>query len=612
MERFPRLNLFGELRPEVYRGRTRVYLAAPTPNLVNPSTTKDRVDVVTTAFLFMKEQLTSRDPVVKDKPEEKIDIDGEGAGIITGCHCFCNKQIAEICSSFSGSDEISGKSLSTLRARSSKATLDASTSTVSTTTTTTAGTSTTSAGTFTATTAKTSTTTIVGTSTTSNYTEPTTESSTFMQQNATALAENATEDSTVPDTIVSSDVKDTIFTEATIEKISRADIVSTESPETDLTISPSTDEPSIATNDSNLPDKEMDGNKTGVGQGLDADDDDLTVIYPKVTYQTVSAYAQESPRRRARSIIDTIPMLSRKQVEHKTAVEATRELARELVDLEIKLKKLGESEDSGEAGEGIIGPYVRQIIQFTELKEDLAFRTSMYSDQLENILESISDRVKINFMLWKILERFVVIPGYLQGPEYDKEELCTANVYNYFPQYFLESQLPKNETRFNNVLANIKKSMNSQSYASVEKSLRGSIADIRLLPANLPDFEYATYIDQLLQLDRSPEDAQLGFLARQVPLADQTDEALLDLYDEVNLVTSFFYWLTSPRDRDPTVDLQRLVLNITAGYVQEVGHSTLNVENFGELGPARQLVIQHGYKTCEKDAFAYKNITSIC
>ena len=611
LERFPRLSIFGELRSEVYHGKPRVFLAAsPTP-LVQPPA-EDRADLITRSLLLMRKRFLSLEQEVPVKVEENIDIEKQGPEIITGCRCFCNKQISEICSAFEVPAQQQGKSLPVqsrwLASNSKPASESSSSSTTIPTTHRPSSSSTTS-------THRPSPTSAAGSTTTS------TSISTQSTENATKPTENITEEPLTVTTeiiLTESDATEMFGSTESIEMssdTSATTIAESSSSKPLVEDAPNSTKPKIP---EKVSDKNIDLNFLIFGSdisddGIEKEDDDITVIYPRRTYQTIAAYSETQQRRR-RSIIDTIPMLSEKQSKYKAEVEATERVAVELVALEDELRLIGEAADSMEVGEGVVGTFVQQIIQNTKLKVDKPYRTSKYADKLEELMETVPDRVKINFMLWKILEKLVVLPGYLDDRPHDSRKgFCVGNVYHYFPQYFLRSRFSyreENKTRLESILRSLQTKMDSKSFESVETSLRVNLLNIHQpTPPALHDFQYKTYMDQVFQLERTPENKEIRFLSQQVSL--QSSDSGFRVFEEVNLLVAFFYQLISPRDR-AQLEQEELALNITHSVMGSLDSQTLNVEHFGDLDTAQQFVIDHAFQSCSKDPRLYAQFTEVC
>ena len=603
VQNFPNLEAFGQLRSERSKGKPRIYLgpgrSKPFKNKVlSSSANKDKVDGIFQSLQQVVQYIKQVEKQAGEKvrrddetrTESKIDLSEESTpDIVSGCRCFCNKQISEICLSFSEEpvNQPQGKSFLVEHSLNSSSTTSSPVPS-STPSTTVNGSSPYSL--------KTSTPPPITSTETSFY--PTTSSETTISP--TTSSETTLSPTTSSET---SFAPTTSSESASAASWSLTSLPSTTSISTDRTTKmiqlddQSSIVPSLNLNaPSNL--------SAGYNEDL-ALSSNLTVIFPKKTYQTVQAYTDEGLRK-TRSITN-IPMLSEEERKLKEEKEALNKYSLKILSLEEDLKRFGMAEDATAAGEGVVGVWLQKLFWFSN--QDLPFRTSRFGDNVEALLETVGDEDKTFFILWKLLERFTdIIPGF-QNEDEGLEELCARNVFRYFPQVLLrKSSLFKDDINFEKVSSLLLQMDGSQSLKSILTSLKTALSNIQNFNiSNSEELENKSFTEQVLLLEKIHLLADVTLLSElyleyMLPELLQTNK-IYKLYNEVDLHFQFIKRFLSFSEYSGSVlETVQTSYNLTQIMYrkEEQNQQTLNIESFGELSENDQFKILFESSSCSK------------
>ena len=556
LHQFPNLNPFGKLKQEFYKRRSQNYLA-PFKSSISPILpNEDRVEFIASVLLkvFNKMQeirdiavpATNGSPANPPSGNEGLELPNtvpdRGDQLVTGCRCFCNKQLTDICQAYQPTtpailqSEPRGKSISNHPSSTPVNIANEATTTTRTTETT----------------LEIFNTTVALVSNNASTEDMTTENST---------PSNNTTEST---TILNDSTVGTTFTETIFEITGNNNATHF-----------------LEVNDAITPN----------------DDNNITVIYASETYQTFQAYAGQN--RNARSIIDTIPQLSEQQAKLKVELENLRTVAKKIIAMETNIANFAAEADIHSNGEDGVGPWLQKLAWFSA-GTDSFLRSSKYSDKIQELLESASNEERVYFLTWKLIEHLQTsIPG-VYNPHTSNSTLCLANIFKYFPQYFYP-EIPKNIS--NQAIDALKQKEDSAVVITKLETLEEKLFDPIL---NVTRNTTANFIQSFLAVNQKIPSQDYEFLRDEWAKAEETENRYesrtylfyktLQMYSDymIEFIPDNFYLRMN--ENNPVV-VNTELYNMTQAWVLP-SNRIYNVEKFGNLNSFEMFSIEEASKMC--------------
>ena len=343
----------------------------------------------------------------------------------------------------------------------------------------------------------------------------------------------------------------------------------------------------------------------------------LTLIYPKITYQTVQAYNKST--RIIRSITNKIPMLTESQSKQKEENENLRKYSKKILELENKIKYFSEDPLSLESGEGVVGPWVQRLFWFSGIKTE-PFRTSKFGDHLEEVLDLTPNDEITFFLLWKLLERFQkTLPGFFNSAR-TQTEICSQNIFSYFPQFFLELVEPHLVEAVRDVSPVLLQVDEPGSVTEILTSLKLKSENmIHQKFFNSRELENKNFLGRVLLLENEKKDVGMQYLSRYYyehrPEKLMLENRMYKLYSQVELNMEYVQQFLSIPEKNvfSGLSLQETILKTTASVMKTLTEKdSLNIEHFGNISELEQFSILLSSQLCDPNIVFLRNQSFIC
>ena len=568
LDEFPNLNPFGRLKQEFYKSRSQNYLTPFASPIIPILPNEDRVEFIASVLLkvFNKMQeirdlaVPATNGVVEKPPNgnEGLDLPNtvpdSGDQLVTGCRCFCNKQLTDICQAYQPTtpvilqSEPRGKSISTHDVNLSS----------------TPGSSTNEA------------------TTTSRITD-----TTFETLNATAapIFDASDEDKSTENTtpINNSTESTTILNDSTVETITETIFEILDN---------NNDTHFLEVNDATAPN----------------DDNNITVVYASETYQTFQAYTGQN--RNARSIIDKIPELSKQQAKLKVELENLRTVAKKIIAMEAKIDNFAAEADIHSQGEDGVGPWLQKLAWFS-VGTNSFLRSSKYSDKIQELLESASNEERVYFLTWKLIEHLQTSILGVDNAHNSNSTLCLRNIYQYFPQFFYPD-VPKNISK--QAIDALKQKDDSATVTTKLETLESKLFE----PVSIAtDNTTSNFIQYLLAVNKEAGNQDYEFLRDEWVKAKEKennyDSKTYSFYKTLKMYSDYMQEFIPDNfhfrlnENNPVI-VNTVLYNMTQAWVLP-SNSIYNIEKFGELNSYEMFSIEEASKMCSLNLYNFFDFT---